>query len=118
MLVRNGLLASIFLVALVLIAPRAWAQSIILNDDQSRSVITGTIGNISYNTMELILPDETSVDIELDDLDLSGRQFDNYFSEGTRVQVVGHFDDDGSMRAKQVIKLTGEGNLYYQPNLY
>jgi hypothetical protein len=117
LVLRNIAVTALVLGAAAIIAPSAMAQSMILNKDSRDSYISGTVGSVGYDYMDLIVDEDTTIRVDLDDMDIEFNDFDEFFAEGTQVQVVGRFDSDGDLEAERVMKLPAGTNFYLQPDL-
>lgn len=90
--------------AVMAIMPVAAAQEVIINDDNQRSVIRGEIVDIGYDTMEVRMDDNLTVEVMLDDLELEEGNYEDFFDVGDVIRVVGHLDGD-MIDATQIVQL-------------
>lgn len=75
---------------------------VIISNQSGESMIEGKILDIAYDEMLLKLDSGTEVSVEIDDLNLDGNYFRDYFPEGTHVRVMGHFSHD-EFRAENIM---------------
>lgn len=97
------LLALGMVVSLLVPFSPARSQGLIVNEGLGKSLISGTITEITPDIMTIAIEDDTRVRVNIDDIELD-QGIEGYFSEGMRVEVVGEFED-GEMDAHQIRKL-------------
>lgn len=95
----------------------AFADSdIIVNDGNNGSVIEGVITDITFDEATLALDNGAEIEVDIDNLDLDEDRFDEYFPEGSRVQIIGEFSDD-EFKAESILK-DSSNNVIITPGVY
>ncbi len=97
-------------------AAQTHAQDLIVSGQNEESVISGRIADIGFDTMTLSIGEGENVEVDIDNLDLDEGRFDEFFSEGMYVDVVGRFDDD-EFDADRIVRTAREGGVTYFPEV-
>jgi len=79
------------------------AQDVILNEAGRDDYIYGEITDISYDSFDLRIDDDLTLEVGLDNLKLESGTFEDFFDVGDHVRVIGTVKDD-FIEAEQVAK--------------
>ena len=111
---RHLYISTFFIVALF-ISPQAYTQSLVISDEHSQSIATGTITDFGIEELTLQIGKDEFLTVDIDDIDVEDGYLKELISVGNNIKVIGKFDDS-ILEADQIIRVSEDTNILIEAN--